>query len=30
MINGQSGGVPGNQVGPPEDMVPDAKSKKQQ
>ena len=30
MINGQSGNVPGNQVGPPEDMGPDAKSEKQQ
>ena len=30
MINGQSDSVPGNQVGPPEDMGPGAKSKKQQ
>ena len=29
MINGQSGDVTGNQVGPPEGMGPEAKSEKQ-
>ena len=30
MINGQLGGIIGNQVGPPEGMGPDAKPEKQQ